>query len=356
MDAFARDVEDKTRARLEREFVDFQRLYANELEEYLASCCRLEGSSWCRDYTSEEAYLQSIAGNREAWRDILGTSRFEADGVDGPPESWPLHRGDDYEAHWVHREFLPGVISRYIVAKPATVERPLPVVICQHGVGSSPFHVLGYMDPDGSYNAYAMRLLEAGFAVIAPANRTTAPGRSRLERIAHLLDTTLYGLECYKLDRIIDAIEEDPDLDGGRVGMSGLSLGGAATLLFTPAIERIQAACCAAWFLHRRSKMVLPSPRYVSFLETGSEHQFIPGLLPEFSDSDLVSLICPRPFMAQHGKSDGIAWWPLVEAEWAASHEHYEKLGIPERAELVLHESGHEILPSRVIPFFKKWL
>ena len=337
-------------------FGDFQRLYANELEEYLTSCANLEGSSWSRDYASEDAYLRSVAQNREAWREVLGLGGFSADRIDGTPKSWPLHEGDDYEAYWVHREFLPGVINRYIVAKPTKAKRPLPVVICQHGVGSSPFHVLGYIDPDGSYNAYGMRLVEAGFAVIAPVNRTTAPGRSRLERIAHLLGTTLYGLECYKLERIVDAIDDDRELDGGRVGMSGLSLGGAATLLFTPAVKRIRAACCAAWFLHCRTKLVVPSPRYGSFLETGSEHQFIPGLLPEFSDSDLVSLICPRPFMAQHGKADGIAWWPLVEEEWAASREHYERLGIAERAEFVLHESGHEILPSMAIPFFKKWL
>ena len=33
-----------------------------------------------------------------------------------------------------------------------------------------------------------------------------------------------------------------------------------------------------------------------------------------------------------------------------------EKLGIADRAERVLPDSLHEILPSRTVPFFKTWL
>lgn len=221
MDAFYRDVSDKSRARLNTEFKDFQRLYAKELEEYLVSKALAKGGGWSRDYSSEDAYLKSVAGHREQWRDVLG--RFEADAVDGEPTSWLLHDDEVHEAHWVRVEILPGVLSRFIVAKPKGVERPLRVVICQHGVSSSPFKVMGYDDPDGAY-------------------------------------------------------------------------------------------------------------------------------------SDLVSLICPRPLQVHHGKADGIAWWPLVEEEWAVAYAHYEKLGIADRAEMVMHDSGHEILPSKTVPFFEKWL
>ena len=79
MDAFYRGVKEKSDARLLQEFSDFQRLYANELEGYLVSRAMAPGTSWSRDYTSESAYLKSIEGNREAWRDVLG--RFEGDAV-----------------------------------------------------------------------------------------------------------------------------------------------------------------------------------------------------------------------------------------------------------------------------------
>jgi len=302
-----------------------------------------------------EAYLRSVEPNRQAWRDVLG--RFEHDAVE-EPKVWtrPFHDGDDYRAEWVNFEFLPGVVSRAVVAVPKGVEGKPPVVICQHGIGSSPFHVFGFLNPSSTYGAYGRQLVEAGFAVVAPVNRTTGPGRNRLERIAHICGCTLFGLECFKLEKLIDCLETRDDVDAGRLGMSGISLGGTATLMFTPAIERIQAACCIAWFNHRRKKMVVIDPRYSCFLATAEEHAFIPGWLPEFSDSDLASLICPRPLMVQTGKADGIAWWPFVEEEWAATTAHYERLGLTDRAELVLHDSGHEVVPSKTVEFFRKWL
>jgi len=355
MDPFYDDVAAKSAERLELEFGDYQRTYANELETYLVARATAEATTWERDYSSVEAYLRSVAGHRERWREVLG--RFDADAV-ADPEVWtrPFHDGDDYRAEWVCFEFLPGVVSRAVVAVPKGVEGRPPVVICQHGIGSSTFHVFGYLNPQGAYGSYALRLLEAGFAVVAPANRTTGPGRNRLERIAHLCGVTLYGLECYKLERILDCLATRDDLDAERLGMSGLSLGGMAALLFTPVIERIQAACAMAWFNHRRRKMVVIDPRYSCFLATAEEHAFIPGWLPEFSDSDLVSLICPRPFQVQAGKADGIAWWPFLLEEWEQARAHYERLGLGDRAELVLHDSGHEVIPSKVVEFFTRWL
>ena len=355
MDAFSDDVANKSPGRLETEFQDFQRLYANELETYLVGRATAEARTWRRDYSSAEAYLESVEPNRRAWHDVLG--HFEQDAL-GEIEvaTRPFHDAEDYRAEWVSFEFLPGVVSRAVVAVPKGVEGRLPVVICQHGIGSSPFHIFGRLDPGGLYGAYGLELVRAGFAVVAPANRATGPGRNRLERIAHLCGCTLFGLECFKLERLIDYVETLDGLDATRLGMSGLSLGGMATLLFTPLIDRIKAACSMAWFNHRRKKMVVIDPRYSCFLATAEEHAFIPGWLPEFSDSDLVSLICPRPFMAQTGKADGISWWPFVLEEWAQAKAHYEQLGLADRAELVLHDSGHEVIPSKVVEFFTRWL
>jgi len=53
--------------------------------------------------------------------------------------------------------------------------------------------------------------------------------------------------------------------------------------------------------------MAVPDPRYSCFLETKEEHAFHDGWLVEFTDSDVVSLICPRPLMIQTGKLDRIA-------------------------------------------------
>ena len=111
-----------------------------------------------------------------------------------------------------------------------------------------------------------------------------------------------------------------------------------------------------AWFNHRLNKMIIDDPRYSCFLSTAEEHIFIPNWLTEFTDSDLISLICPRPVLIETGKCDGIAWWPQVLEEFEMAQEHYRKLGMEDRIEIDLHEGGHEIHLVRSLAFLKKWL
>ena len=74
-------------------------------------------------------------------------------------------------------------------------------------------------------------------------------------------------------------IRPDPRLDAERVGMWGVSLGGTATMFWTPLEPRIKAAVVCAWFNHRCNKMAVPDPRYSCFLETLEEHAFFRGWL-----------------------------------------------------------------------------
>jgi hypothetical protein len=102
--------------------------------------------------------------------------------------------------------------------------------------------------------------------------------------------------------------------------------------------------------------MVVPDERYSCFLETTEDHAFFSGWLTEFTDSDVVSLICPRPLQIQHGKKDRIAHWPQVVEEFDVAKTHYEKLNIGERIELVVHDGGHEAIVGSGIDFLNKWL
>ncbi len=102
--------------------------------------------------------------------------------------------------------------------------------------------------------------------------------------------------------------------------------------------------------------MIVDDPRYSCFLSTKAEHIFIRGWLREFTDSDLLSLICPRPVLIETGKCDGIAWWPQVVEEFERARAHYEKLGVADRIEMDLHEGGHEIRGIRAFEFLSTWL
>ncbi len=343
---------------IQRGITDRQRLLRTETEDYLRAL-NLEyeqraAQYWDRDYSSEEAYLQSVEPNRARWLAAIGDF--------GPAESEmdplvePFAENDEFRAEWVTVNHYGNLRARGIVGVPKQGDGPFPVVICQHGVSSSPEKTFGLDDANEVYHSYAQECLRAGFAVISPLNVTFAQPRARYTRMCRMLGKTLWGLEISKIGRLIDYAETRDDLDAERVGMWGISLGGAYTLLTLPLELRIKAGIICAWFNDRVRKMIVEDPRHSCFLPLDSQHVWIPGLLREFADADLVSLICPRPVMSQTGKCDGIAWWPWVVEEFERARSHYEKLGIAERIELDLHEGGHEIRVETGLRFLREWL
>lgn len=78
--------------------------------------------------------------------------------------------------------------------------------------------------------------------------------------------------------------------------------------------------------------------------------------MTKFRDSELAALTCPRPLQIQSGKADRYAWYPLLVEEFQRSRTHYERLGLGERLQLVLHEGGHEVKVDEGIAFLEKWL
>ena len=337
---------------------DRQRLLRNETEDYLRSVILnyepRQETFWNRDYSSIDAFETSVAPNRRRWAEAVGI--FEPDGTDLNPTLNLWYEDETLTAWWLTIGLLGGLRGRGILALPKNRKNPAPLVIAQHGIGSSPEKVFGLDDPSDVYKSYGRGLAEAGFAVIAPMNISGGPPRARQERLCKLLGKTLWGLEIYRTRRLLDVLETRPEIDVSRTGMYGISLGGAYTMFTTPLEPRIGAAVVCAWFNHRPNKMAVDDPRYSCFLSVNEEHIWIPGWLREFTDSDLASLICPRPLLVEQGKADGIAWWPIMLEEYDATKAHYQNLNIADRIDIDLHEGGHEIRMDKSLEFLIKWL
>jgi dienelactone hydrolase len=338
---------------------DRQNLMRHEVEDYLRAVSENYGERaslyWQRDYSSLDAYEESVAPNRERWLHAVGD--FGGPDPDMEPLVEPFAENEHLTARWVTINLYGNLRGRAVLAVPKAAKGPLPLVVAQHGIGSSPERVFGFGDSAVLYHSYGQRLCAAGYAVLAPFNITGGAPRARQTRLSLMLGKTLWGLEIAKIKRLLDYCETRAELDMARVAMWGISLGGAYTLFTMPLEPRIKVGVCTAWFNHRVKKMVIDDPRYSCFLSTDEEHIFIPGWLREFTDSDLVSLIAPRAFMSQTGKGDGIAWWPFVLDEYERSREHYVKLGVePERMQIDLHEGGHEIRVETGLEFLERWL
>jgi hypothetical protein len=333
--------------------------YAAELEAWLRDYLVTQypqraAQAWQRDYSSPEAYARSVESQREGWRKVVKPPVLVKTGEVRRIPHAPLA---ELKAQWWSIP-LGGLKAEGVFAVPesASREKPVPLVIVQHGIGSFPERNFGVMDQGDSYHSYARELVQSGFAVLAPLNLRSVERRNRVERLCRLADLSLPGIELVRMQRLLDEAAGDPRIASDRIGMWGLSLGGLATMFWTPLEPRIKAAVVAGWFNHRCHKMVIPDQRYSCFLETKEEHAFFQGWLTAFSDADVASLICPRPLLIQTGKKDGIAWWPMVEEECEAAREHYRRLGIGDRFELDLRDGGHETHVESGLRFLTKWL
>lgn len=314
------------------------------VEEYEARSAK----AWNRDYSSPEALVRSVEPNRRRWEEVLSPPGLRKSG----PLARKPHALGEIQAEWIELP-LGMLTAQAILAFPtnASEQNQVPIIIVQHGIGSSPETSFS----QGGYHEYAKELLKAGFAVLVPMNLRSVERRNNIERFARLAGTSLPGVELVRVQNLLDVVLADPRIDAERVGMWGVSLGGMATMFWMPLESRIKAGVVTAWFNERRNKMAVSDNRYSSF-SPREEHAFFNGWLTEFSDYDVVSLIAPRPLMVQHGKADKIAHWPQVIEEYNKSIVHYQKLNIPERIEIILHEGGHETSVEEGVQFMTTWL
>lgn len=346
--------------KIERKLKDRNRKYFIELENYFRNLIvdnyeARQNIAWKRNYSSVEVYKKSIENNKNRWESVLNPPKLE---VINEIKFEPYNLLPDVNSWWIQIPLKGGLDAEGIFSLPGKKENDnLPnLVIAQHGISSTPEHTFGIGDDTGAYHAYSKALLDAGFAVLAPFNLAISENRNRIQRMATLIGTSLPGLEFARLQHLLDKIINSRKVKSNSIGMWGISLGGLATQFWMPLEPRIKVGICSAWFNKRLYKMVIPDPRYSCFLPLKEEHIFISGWLTEFTDSDLISLICPRPYMIQTGKADDIGWWPMIQDEYKKTKEHYEKLDISERICMDLHKGGHEVRITTGIDWLKKWL
>lgn len=330
--------------------------YDRQIESYLRrwlvdDYAARSGKAWHRDFSSVDAFMASVEPNRRRWAALLKSPALPAT---GPLQRMPLTPLSEIGAEWLVVPMGP-FEAEAIFVPPSTGAGKCPLVIAPHGLGGSPEGMFG-LEQEGNYHAYARELVKAGFAVLAPFNVCSPESRNRLERLCRLGDTTLTGIEFARLQRLLDAVLADPRIDAERVAMWGLSLGGRETLFWMPLEPRIKVGIVSAWFNRRPEKMAVPSRLYSCFLDAPEEHAFLQGWLTEFADTDIVSLIAPRPLLIQTGKRDPISHWPAVREDFAKARVVYEKLGIGDRMRFDLHEGAHELKLDSGLEFLKEEL
>jgi dienelactone hydrolase len=265
-------------------------------------------------------------------------------------------------------ESRPGMGVFGYVVKPVKAQGKLPVVICIPGHGRGVDDVVGF-DETGKERSekvfyeydFALQVAEQGMAAVAiepMAFGCRRDARSREGGLkasacqptagsALLLGETMIGWRVWDIMRTIDYIESRSDLDGQRVGCTGISGGGTATLFSTALDPRIRA-CLVSCYLNSFKSSIMSMSHCID--------NYIPGILNWAEVSDVAGLIAPRPFFAESGREDPIFPLPASLQAFAEVKQVYSVYGATDRCAHHVFEGRHQFNGQQGLPFLKKHL
>lgn len=164
---------------------------------------------------------------------------------------------------------------------------------------------------------------------------------------ALLLGRTAIGERVYDIDRLLDYLELQPEIDRDEIGIMGNS-GGGTTAMFAGAILS-------------RIKYVMPSCAFSGFRASiGSmyhcECNYIPGLLNFGESADVVGLCAPKRLVIVNGRQD--KFFPMEEGtrQFKRLKEIYSDAGCAENCVRIIGDEGHRFYADIAWAAMKTWL
>ncbi len=260
---------------------------------------------WKRDFSSAEAYQASVEPNRKRLAHILGVrdARVPSDvrkvdnGVVAAAAFFP-ELNASYRIDSVSWAAFGDVTGEGIELDPKTVRTgPLPVVIVIPDADQSPEQLAGLAEGVPAESQVARQLGENGYRVFIPAlidrkvaarnGRARLTNREYLYRSAFELGRHLIGYEVQKVLGLVDALTSNRQGRKQKIVVFGYGEGGMIALYAAALDSRIGAVCVSGFFGDRSDVWRQPVDRNVF------------GLLEQFGDAEVASLIAPRTVVVE---------------------------------------------------------
>lgn len=283
---------------------------------------------WKRDFTSPEAYQKSIEPNRNRFHKIVGLvdprlpARMERFGDDHHPAL--VAQTERYRVWQVRWPVLEGVWGEGLLLEPKA--KPTALVVAMPDADQTPEQLVGLAAAGsaagvnaGVNNAgaqFARRLVEAGALVVVPTlvdrsdrwsghpdvGWTNQPHREWIYRQAFMMGRHVIGYEVQKVLAAADWFKQSPEYKGLKVGVAGYGEGGLLALYAAAADPRIDACLVSGYFDSRQKTWTEPLYRNVW------------GLLSEFGDAEIATLIAPRGLVVEYSECPRVAGPPVARA------------------------------------------
>jgi len=259
---------------------------------------------WARDYSSPEAYRASVATNRARLAHILGVRdprvHFQSPELIATlSEPALLCRARGYDVFAIRWPTLDGIHGEGLLLAPHAGPGIAQVIVIPDAT-QTPEQLAGIEQSAPMEQQYPRRLAESGCRVFIPTiiGRDMGPheGKARmtarefLYRPAFELGRHIIGYEVQKVLALVDWLNADLGTNAA-IGIIGWGDGGMLALYSAALDPRIRAACVSGYFSDRRSIWQQPIDRNVF------------GLLDQFGDAELASLIHPNKLIVEAAKA-----------------------------------------------------
>lgn len=279
---------------------------------------------WNRDYRSVEAYNRSVSQNRDHLRHIIGavdprveSSAPELIGTTSAPAMISVGQGYRvYAVRWA--VFGPaiadcaGLSAEGLLLQP---ERdPVARIVAIPDADWTPEMLVGLSPGVPEAGQFARRLAESGCQVIVPMiidrddefsgipgiSFTNEPHREWIYRMAFEVGRHIIGYEVQKVLAVIDWFASENQHQPAPIGVMGYGEGGLLALHSAALDSRIDATVVSGYFQAREGLWQEPIYRDVW------------GLVREFGDADVASLIAPRSLLVEASRGPEVDGPPPV--------------------------------------------
>jgi dienelactone hydrolase len=238
-------------------------------------------------------------------------------------------------------------------------DAPGPAVLAAHGHGPGKSLVCGLAETEAPNGDYAVQLARRGYVVLAPDLRCFGERADWNPPDHYGCDTNLVhavmagenplAQNLWDLARCLDVLEAHPLVDGGRIGMVGLSYGGTVTLFLAARDERVAACVVSGYFSSWAEAHKMP------WNMCGS--QVMVGMLGQLEHVDLGALVAPRPMLIESGRHDELFPVSVAAAGYETLRGVYASLGASgDRIAHDAFEGGHQWHGDAAYPFLGRWL
>jgi hypothetical protein len=151
---------------------------------------------------------------------------------------------------------------------------------------------------------------------------------------------TLWGMMMFDEVQALNYLVGRPEVDAGRIGTLGLSMGSTKAwwlAALDPRIKLCIALCCLTDFEHLVKE---------DYLRGHGIYFYTPGLLKHFQTHEITELIVPRAHLNMNGRTDPLT--PPKGVERIRDHlmPIYRRFGRARDCAIQIHDCGHLEIPA----------